>query len=108
MIDYIAMGQNIRTERKRQSMTQEQLAERAGISENYLGKIERAETTPSLETAVSIAASLGVTVDQMLYGAEQSPEYQLIASMMQVNKLDEDGKRRFVDFLSSTVRFFAE
>lgn len=106
MIDYIAMGQNIRGERKKQSLTQEQLAERAGISENYLGKIERAETTPSLETAVSIAAALGVTVDQLLFGAEQSPEHQLIASMMMLNGLDEGEKRRFLDFLGANVRFF--
>ena len=106
MIDYIVLGRNIRAERKKQSMTQEQLAEKAGITENYLGKIERAETTPSLETTVSIAAALGVTVDQLLYGAEQSPEHQLIASMMMLNGLDEVEKRRFMDFLSANVRFF--
>lgn len=106
MIDYILLGQNIRTERKRQSLTQEQLAEKSGISENYLGKIERAETTPSLETVAGIAAALGVTVDQLIYGVRQSPEHQLIATMIEVNGLDEDDKRRFVDFISTNVRFF--
>ena len=37
---YIALGLNIAYYRKRQGMTQEQLAEKAGISRSYLGEIE--------------------------------------------------------------------
>lgn len=37
---YIAMGLNIAYYRKRNGMTQEQLAEKAGVSRSYLGEIE--------------------------------------------------------------------
>ena len=37
MIDIKAIGENIRRERKRQLLTIEQLAERAGITDTFLG-----------------------------------------------------------------------
>lgn len=65
---YIALGLNIAYYRERQGMTQEQLAEKVGISRTYLGKIEspNAVSTLSLEVLFNIAAAL------------QIPEYQLL------------------------------
>ena len=47
MLDMKIIGENIRTERKRQLLTIERLAEIVGITENFLGKIERGESMPS-------------------------------------------------------------
>lgn len=63
MIDIKIIGANIRKERKRQLLTMEQLAEKAGISDNFLGKIERGEGMPSLPTIDSIACALDVSID---------------------------------------------
>ena len=41
MLDMKIIGENIRTERKRQLLTIDRLAEMVGITENFLGKIER-------------------------------------------------------------------
>ena len=46
MIDIKIIGSNIRKERKQQMLTIEQLAEKAGITDNFLGKIERGEGMP--------------------------------------------------------------
>ena len=46
MIDIKIIGSNIRKERKNQMLTIEQLAEKAGITDNFLGKIERGESMP--------------------------------------------------------------
>ncbi|WP_373232982.1 helix-turn-helix domain-containing protein [Cohnella sp.] len=61
------LGQRIRTERKKLSLTQEQLAERIGVSDAYIGQIERGERSPTLETLVKIASRLGVTIDYLLH-----------------------------------------
>ena len=63
MIDLNVLGQNIRRERKRQCLTIEQLAEKAGISDNFLGKIERGDGNPSLTTMDAIACALHVSID---------------------------------------------
>lgn len=60
------LGQRIREERTRYRLTQEQLAEAAQVNESYIGQVERGEKNPSLETVVSIAKALGVTVDYLL------------------------------------------
>lgn len=63
MLDMKIIGENIRTERKRQLLTIERLAEIVGITENFLGKIERGESMPSFPTMDSIACALGVSID---------------------------------------------
>jgi transcriptional regulator with XRE-family HTH domain len=60
-------GELIRTFRTQQGMTQEQLAEKAGISRVSLSKIENSEVlSMSAKTAVSIARALNVTTDVLL------------------------------------------
>ncbi|MFC4601826.1 helix-turn-helix domain-containing protein [Cohnella hongkongensis] len=49
------------------SLTQEQLAESIGVSDAYIGQIERGERSPTLETLVKIASRLGVTIDYLLH-----------------------------------------
>lgn len=65
-MDNSMLGQRIRTERKKLSLTQEQLAERTGVSDAYIGQIERGERSPTLETLVKLANRLGVTIDYLL------------------------------------------
>lgn len=65
-MDYRSIGENIRAYRKAKKMTQETLAERAGLSVNYIGSIERGEKLPSLETFITIVNQIGVTADCIL------------------------------------------
>ncbi|NPV93468.1 MAG: helix-turn-helix transcriptional regulator [Firmicutes bacterium] len=60
------LGTRIREERKRAHLTQEQLAEKVGCNESYIGQVERGEKNPSLEVVVRIANALNVTVDYLL------------------------------------------
>lgn len=51
--------------RKRHEMTQEELAEKAGISRAYLANIEAGKHTPSLEVARKLSVLLNETVDEL-------------------------------------------
>jgi len=64
---YIAIGLNIAYYRKRDGMTQEQFADRAGLSRTYLGEIEAPNmiTPVSLETIFNIAAALQISVSKL-------------------------------------------
>ena len=106
MIDIKVIGANIRIERKKQLLTIEQLAERAGITDNFLGKIERGEGMPSLETIDSIACALGVGIDLLKGDVLRGNEYRFLSSLMELNGLSEDGKEKFIDFISTNIRFF--
>ncbi|MEK4205007.1 MULTISPECIES: helix-turn-helix domain-containing protein [Paenibacillus] len=66
-MNYIELGLKVRTERNRIGLTQEKLSELVGISESYLGHIGRGDRKLSVETLISLASVLNVTIDSLLY-----------------------------------------
>lgn len=106
MLDMNIIGENIRTERKRQLLTIERLAEMVGITENFLGKIERGESMPSFPTIDSIACALGVSIEFLKGNYRNNTEYQYIKSLMEVNGLSQENKDRFIDFISTNIKYF--
>ena len=68
------VGENIRTARKNKDLTIETLSELAGISESFLGTVERGESSISLETLIKLCEALGVSSDSLIMdGKEISP-----------------------------------
>lgn len=63
------IGKMVKHYRSERGYTQQQFAERAGISTNYLSAIERGTQTPKLETFLAITNALGVTADALLLGS---------------------------------------
>ena len=51
--------------RKLQNMTQEDIAEKVGVSRQAVAKWESGETTPDLEKARLLAGTLGVSLDDL-------------------------------------------
>jgi len=60
------LGERIREERKRKSLTLEKLEELAGVSAVYLSEVERGNKTPSLATLIKIVNILDVSIDSLL------------------------------------------
>jgi transcriptional regulator with XRE-family HTH domain len=59
-------GQKVRKERLKQSLSQEELADRAGVHRTYIGMIERAEKNITLLNIEKISKALGVTISKLL------------------------------------------
>ena len=62
-------GTVIRAERLRQKFTQEELADRAGISVVFLSDIERGVENVSLETIAKLAKGLDAKIGELLVRA---------------------------------------
>jgi transcriptional regulator with XRE-family HTH domain len=60
------MAMNLRRKRHDQQMTQEELAERAGLSARYVGAIERGDVSASVTVLGQIAEALGVEPGDLL------------------------------------------
>lgn len=60
------MAINLRRKRHDQQMTQEELAERAGLSARYVGAIERGDVSASVTVLGQIADALGVEPGDLL------------------------------------------
>ncbi len=62
----VEFAAKIRKRRHVLSLTQEELAERAGLHVNYIGGMERAERNPSLTTLFALAAALECSIEDLL------------------------------------------
>lgn len=56
------IGERIRQIRKAKGLTQEELAEKAGINASYMGTVERGDRNISIETLEKIMQGLDVTL----------------------------------------------
>jgi len=61
-----ALGRRIRSRREAAGLSQQALAERAKISYKYLGTIERAQVSLSVEVLIKIARALDVEAGELL------------------------------------------
>ncbi len=62
----VAVGKHIGAERKRQSLSQLQLAELASISDKYLSNIECGRQNPSSDVLLRISKALQVSVNSLM------------------------------------------
>jgi len=71
---YKLVGVRVRTERKRLGLTQEELAEKADITANFLGHIERGTKKTSLETIEKLATALEIPVGNLFSEMKYEPK----------------------------------
>ncbi|MBQ3311924.1 helix-turn-helix transcriptional regulator [bacterium] len=62
------IANNLRAERNRKNYSQEGLAERANLSSQTIGLIERAEQAPTILTLLDIANALEIDINELLKG----------------------------------------
>ena len=60
------LGENIHSLRKKQQLTQEQLAELCDLHRTYIGAMERGDRNVSLNNIVKVAQALIVTPSELL------------------------------------------
>lgn len=58
----VRFGKKVRDERLKRSLSQEELAARAGVHRTYIGMIERAEKNITLENIEKIAKALNLNI----------------------------------------------
>jgi transcriptional regulator with XRE-family HTH domain len=61
----VAFGKRVREERLKQNLSQEILAEKAGVHRTYIGMIERAEKNITLTNINKIATALNIEISSL-------------------------------------------
>ena len=65
-------GDAVRKARTASGITQEELADRAGLDRSYIGGVERGDRNPTLSVIEKIAQGLGLTLAELFsYSAEE-------------------------------------
>ena len=79
------MGHRIRTFRKENGISQEELAFKASISTTYLGQIERAEKSPTVETPDKLANALDISIYDLFLFDEKIKASSNNATLNKIN-----------------------
>lgn len=61
------MGYKIKEVRESLNMTQEELAEKSGVSRTTISALENGDPTTTSKTLVNLAKAMGVSVDRIFY-----------------------------------------
>ena len=77
-MDYVGIGKRIRTQRLKKNLSQEELAEMAGISLVHMSHIETANTKLSLPVLVDLACALGVRTDDLIFDKDKMGKDELL------------------------------
>lgn len=64
--DYIQIGLNIMRYRKEQGITQEQLAEMTGYTQQHVQRVETAYSKPTVGLLLDVSEALGVPLERLL------------------------------------------
>ena len=64
-VDFPAFGRRLRERRLAFGLSQEKLAEIAGVSHQYIGQLERGERIPSVEMCVTLCYALNLSLNAL-------------------------------------------
>ena len=76
----LTIGENIRNFRKKNDLTQDDLAIRLGVTYQSISRWENGATYPDLELLPAISEALSVTVDELLGMPQREKETELSES----------------------------
>lgn len=97
-----SIGENMKKQRNALGLTQEQVAERASIATPHYSNIERDSRGMSVDALCSIAAALGVGLDYIVYGKEDS------FHLDNINALLRNQPESFIILMENTIRFYLD
>ena len=88
------LGARIKQIRKRLRLSQEKLAERAGISAQYISNIERGRENPTLDLLLRLADSLRVSLSDMCDFESLEDRRKVRAAIQQMLKTGDPERLR--------------
>lgn len=100
MMDYYKTGQKIRKHRKICGLSQEELAEKIGISVTHMSHIETGNTKLGLPVLADISVALGVSTDELIFDSANGRELAL----GQLSEAIEDCTEREINIITDTVK----
>ncbi len=102
----MTFGQRITYARKQIKITQADLGKAVGTSGDIIGKYERDEIKPSIDTAAKIADALKVTLDFLVKDAEyQNIDNDVLKRLKLMEKLSPEDKNHIFALMDA---FFAK
>ena len=88
------LGKRIRAARKRVELSQWQLAEKTGLSNNHYSNLERTVRLPSLKTLAKICIATSTPAEDLMAGV--IPIQAPIKTELQIDDMNDEEMQRYV------------
>lgn len=96
---YQNLGHRIEVLRRERKMTQQELADKVGISRPVMVKIENSQRTLSLDEGSAISAALGISIDTLLnYEKDEDSEQSFVKAFKSKGQCNEDQEKEIRKF----------
>jgi transcriptional regulator with XRE-family HTH domain len=103
----MTFGEKMAYSRKQKKLSQNQLGKLSGVSGDIVGKYERDEMKPSIETAKKLAKGLGVSLDYLAGDSDLALlDSETVRRMGDIEKLPPELKEKAFFFLDMLIRDF--
>ncbi len=89
--------------RKKQGISQTELATRLGIHKNVLGRYERNEVLPSIEIARKISEILDVSLDYLTGKIDTQMDENTSKRILEVSKFEETDKEHIFSVIDAFI-----
>ncbi|MBR5662143.1 MAG: helix-turn-helix domain-containing protein [Bacilli bacterium] len=99
-MDQNKSGKFIAKLRKEKNMTQEQLAEKMGVSINAVSKWERGLSFPDVSLYKKLCKELGINIEELINGekdnSDEAKEKAIISTINETNKIKKNSKKLLI------------
>ena len=91
------LGDNIKRIRKTAGISQQELADMSGVSKAQISRLENGEqSNPQINTIVSIASNLGVSIEEIIYGDKTESFPYLEKALKELPSEDQDALKKLI------------
>lgn len=81
--------------RKKHNLSQEELAEKLGVSRQAVSKWERSEASPDTDNLIALAKIYGLSLDELIYGAKEEKAEENTAEPQEETKEKASGESTY-------------
>ncbi len=100
----MTFGQKITSVRKQKEMSQAELGKLSGVNGDIVGKYERDEMKPSIETAKKLADALEVSLDYLVGGELKVLDKKTLKRLQDIEKLPDNDKQNIFYTLDGLIK----
>ncbi len=97
-------GERLGSTRKRKKISQDELAKTIGVHAPVIGRYERDEVKPSIETATKIANALNVSLDYLTGLSDLELDKPTVDTITQIQQLKSDDKIHIMTTINALIR----
>ena len=102
----MSLGENIRKYRKNIGLTQVELAKKMGVIQSNVHRWENNLVTPSLDTIKKLAKILNISVDGLLFSAQDKKKLritdkELLERVKDIENLNDEDRRALIHLIDA-------